>query len=88
MEMHPRANWPGSLSDLGRLTGENRPQRGQFLPDLQAHSQYREIVRALAELAAHNNDSEVKSVLQKHGITYPPKAPAGSPAVAATPARK
>ena len=27
-----------SLSDLGRLTSENRPQRGQFLPDLQAHS--------------------------------------------------
>ena len=26
------------LSDLGRLTSENRPQRGQFLPDLQAHS--------------------------------------------------
>ena len=29
---------PRSLSDLGRLTSENRPQRGQFLPDLQAHS--------------------------------------------------
>ena len=29
---------PGSLSDLGRLTSENRPQRGQFLPDLQALS--------------------------------------------------
>ena len=27
-----------SLLDLGRLTSENRPQRGQFLPDLQAHS--------------------------------------------------
>ena len=27
-----------SLSDLGCLTSENRPQRGQFLPDLQAHS--------------------------------------------------
>ena len=23
---------------LGRLTSENRPQRGQFLPDLQAHN--------------------------------------------------
>ena len=23
---------------MGRLTSENRPQRGQFLPDLQAHS--------------------------------------------------
>ena len=29
---------PRSLSDLGRLTSENRPQRGQFLPDLQTHS--------------------------------------------------
>ena len=27
-----------SLPDLRRLTSENRPQRGQFLPDLQAHS--------------------------------------------------
>ena len=27
-----------SLLDLGRLTSENRPQRGQFLPDFQAHS--------------------------------------------------
>ena len=28
---------PRGLSDLGRRS-ENRPQRGQFLPDLQAHS--------------------------------------------------
>ena len=33
-----RCVWASSLSDLGRLTSENRPQRGQFLPDLQAHS--------------------------------------------------
>ena len=64
-------------------------QRQQFVQQsVQLEVLYREIVRALAELAARNNDSDVKAMLQKHGITYTANAPAGSPAGAATPARK
>ena len=64
-------------------------QRQQFVQEsVQLEVLYREIVRALAELAARNNDSDVKAMLQKHGITYTANAPAGSPAGAAAPARK
>ena len=67
-------------------------QRQQFVQQsVQLEVLYREIVRALAELAARNNDSDVKAMLQKHGITYTanaPNAPAGSPAATAAPARK
>ena len=68
-------------------------QRQQFVQQsVQLEGLYREIVRALAELAARNNDSDVKAMLQKHGITYTANAPAGgpanSPAGAAAPARK
>ena len=68
-------------------------QRQQFVQQsVQLEVLYREIVRALAELAARNNDADVKAMLQKHGITYtanaPANAPAGSPAAAAAPARK
>ena len=46
-------------------------QRQQFVQQsVQLEGLYREIVRALAELASRNNDSDVKAMLQKHGITY------------------
>ena len=71
----------GQRADVG--------QRQQFVQQsVQLEGLYREIVRALAELGARNNDGDVKAMLQKHGITYTANAPAGSPAVAATPARK
>jgi hypothetical protein len=65
--------------------------RQQFVQQsVQLEGLYREIVRALAELAARNNDEAVRAMLARHGITYtvnPPAAAAAAPAPA-TPPRK
>ena len=65
--------------------------RQQFVQQsVQLEGLYREIVRALAELAARNNDADVRTMLAKHGITYtinPPAASSG-PAQGANPPRK
>ncbi len=49
---------------------------------LQLETLYREIIRALAELGARHNDSQVKEMLGKHGISYTANAaaPAGGAA--------
>ena len=47
---------------------------------VQLEGLYREIIRALAELGARNNDAEVRSMLQQHGITYTVNAPAAAAA--------
>lgn len=45
--------------------------RQQYLQQsVQLEGLYREIVRALAELAARSDDAEVKAMLGKHGISY------------------
>jgi hypothetical protein len=65
--------------------------RQQFVQQsVQLEGLYREIVRALAELAARNNDADVRTMLARHGITYTLNPPAaGSPAPAPTaPARR
>ena len=57
--------------------------RQQFVQQsVQLEGLYREIVRALAELAARNNDADVRTMLGKHGITYTVNPPAASPAPA------
>jgi hypothetical protein len=62
-------------------------QRQQFVQQsVQLEGLYKEIVRALAELGARNNDGDVKALLQKHGITYNVNPPA--PAPVAPPVRK
>lgn len=46
---------------------------------VQLETLYREMVRALAELSARSGDESLRSLLQRHGITYnvtPPAAPA------------
>ena len=43
---------------------------------VQLEGLYREIARALAELGARNNDSQVRDMLARHGITYTANAPA------------
>ena len=64
-------------------------QHQQFVQHpVQLEGLYREIVRALAELAARNNDGDVKAMLQKHGITYTANALASSPEGVAASARK
>lgn len=54
---------------------------------VQLEGLYREIVRSLAELAARHQDQSLRSLLQRHGITYEQPAPAPTP-VPAQPARK
>jgi uncharacterized circularly permuted ATP-grasp superfamily protein len=45
--------------------------RQQFVQQsAQLQTLYSEIVRALAELGARNNDQQVRALLQQHGITY------------------
>lgn len=54
---------------------------------VQLEGLYREIIRALAELSARNDDADVRAMLAKHGITYSVNEPAPAAAPAA-PARK
>jgi hypothetical protein len=51
---------------------------------VQLEGLYREIVRALAELGARNNDEAVRSMLGKHGISYSVNPPAPAAAAPAT----
>ena len=46
---------------------------------------YREMVRALAELSARNNDEALRALLQRHGISFNPQAPAPAAAPKAKP---
>lgn len=52
---------------------------------LQLETLYREIIRALAELGARNNDQNLRDMLQRHGITYNLNAPAAAVSGAAAP---
>ena len=54
---------------------------------VQLEGLYREIVRALAELGARNNDESVRALLQRHGISYSVN-PTPAVAAPAAPQRK
>jgi hypothetical protein len=59
--------------------------RQQFVQQsVQLEALYREIVRALAELGARNNDDAVRAMLQRHGISYTVNAPVAQPQAPAT----
>jgi hypothetical protein len=75
------------------LQGEVGVRQQYVQQSLQLETLYREIIRALAELGARNNDQNLREMLQRHGISYnvnPPGAAAAgtAPAAAAAPARK
>lgn len=79
-----------TLASLNRGLQSDIALRQQYVQQsVQLEGLYREIVRALAELAARNNDEAVRAMLQRHGITYSvaPPAAAAAPAPAAA-ARK
>ena len=64
-------------------------QRQQFVQQsVQLEGLYKEIVRALAELGARNNDGDVKAMLQKNGITYTANAATPAAPAATAPVRK
>jgi hypothetical protein len=79
------ANVALSSSNRG-LQGDINVRQQYVQQSVQLEGLYREIIRALAELGARNNDQDVRALLQKHGISYTVNPPAA--AGAAGPARK
>ena len=83
-----------TLGALNRSLQAEVGVRQQYVQQsLQLETLYREIIRALAELGARNNDGNLREMLQRHGITYdaapaPAPAAAAAPPAAAAPARK
>ena len=75
-----------TMASMNRSLQGDINVRQQFVQQsVQLEGLYREIVRALAELGARNNDQDVRALLQQHGISYTVNPPAAPPA---TPARK
>jgi hypothetical protein len=73
-----------TVGSLNRSLQGDVGLRQQYVQQsVQLEGLYREIVRALAELGARNNDQDVRALLQRHGITYSVNAPAAAPAAAA-----
>jgi hypothetical protein len=68
-----------TLATMNRSLQQEIGQRQQYVQQsVQLEGLYREIVRALAELGARNNDQDVRALLQRHGITYSANAPAAA----------
>ena len=72
------------------LQGDIAVRHQYVQQSVQLETLYRDIIRALAELGARNNDQNLRDMLQRHGISYnvnapaAPNAPAGpAPAAAA-----
>lgn len=75
-----------SLVAMNRGLRADIELRQQYVQQsVQLEGLYREIVRALAELGARNNDEQVRGLLQQHGITYTVNPPVVAPAAAAAP---
>ena len=76
-----------ALSSSNRsLQGDINVRQQYVQQSVQLEGLYREIIRALAELGARNNDQDVRAMLQRHGISYTVNPPAG--AAPGAPARK
>jgi hypothetical protein len=66
-----------ALSSLNRgLQGDIALRQQYVQQSVQLEGLYKEIIRALAELGARNNDQDVRALLQRHGISYTVNAPA------------
>jgi hypothetical protein len=75
-----------TLAAMNRSLHGEIGQRQQYVQQsVQLEGLYREIVRALAELGARNNDQDVRALLQRHGISYSANAPAPLAPAAAAP---
>jgi len=75
-----------TLASMNRSLQGDIGQRQQYVQQsVQLEGLYREIVRALAELGARNNDQDVRTLLQRHGITYSVNAPAPAAPAAVAP---
>lgn len=70
-----------TLASMNRGLQGDIAQRQQYVQQsVQLEGLYREIIRALAELGARNNDQDVRALLQRHGISYTVNPPAAAPA--------
>ena len=65
------------------LQGEVGVRQQYVQQSLQLETLYREIIRALAELGARNNDQNLRDMLQRHGISYNVNATSATAATAA-----
>ena len=78
-----------TLTTMNRGLQGDIGQRQQYVAQsVQLEGLYREIIRALAELGARNNDQDVRSMLHRHGIDYAADAPAANVAPAPPTQRK
>ena len=60
-----------TLVQLNQSARADVGQRQQYVQQsVQLEGLYREIIRSLADLAARNNDGDVKALLQRHGISF------------------
>lgn len=83
-----------ALVDAALFNGNRAAQadvngRAQFIQQsVQLESLYNEMVRALAELSARNNDEQLKALLQSVGITFSVNGAPATPGSPAGPTRK
>ncbi|HTP73394.1 MAG TPA: hypothetical protein VML58_14330 [Burkholderiaceae bacterium] len=71
----------GGLFLTNRSSQADVAARQQFIQQtVQLETLYREIVKALAELALKNGDSQILQMLASQGISVTPNAPAPAPA--------
>lgn len=68
-----------TLSSMNRgLQGDIALRQQYVQQSVQLEGLYKEIVRALAELGARNNDQDVRALLGQHGISYTVNPPTAS----------
>lgn len=71
----------GTLFLTNRSAQAQVAERQQFIQQtVQLETLYREIVKALAELALKNGDNQILQMLASQGISVTPNAPAAAPA--------
>jgi hypothetical protein len=61
------------------LQAEVNARASYIQQSVQLEGLYREIVKALADLAVRSNDGRLREVLGRHGVTLPVEAPAAAP---------
>ena len=70
----------GTLFLTNRSAQARVTERQQFIQQtVQLETLYREIVKALAELALKNGDNQILQMLASQGISVTPNAPAPAP---------
>ena len=78
-----------TLFNANRTAQAEVATRAQYIQQTaQLEPLYREIVKALADLSVRNNDSELRDMLAKRGITVSASPPAAAPPAPSAEPRK